>query len=97
MWPSRPAGAAPADFRPERRRGRSGRGQGGPLARLGADGSQNFGGGTAGERRTDSQGWRLPRLCNVRRGRLGGEEERGDEHPQVPGRVMGVLVGENRR
>jgi hypothetical protein len=52
MWPSRPAGAAPAEFRPGRRRGRWGRGRGGPLARLGADGRRDLGGGTAGERRS---------------------------------------------
>jgi hypothetical protein len=45
MWPSRPAGAAPAEFRLGRRRSRSGRGRRGPLARLGADGRRNLGGG----------------------------------------------------
>jgi hypothetical protein len=88
---------APMEFRPWRRQGRLGRARGGSLARLGADGHWNLGGETAGERRTDSPGWQPPQLSNVRRGRLGGEEERGDEHPRVPGRVMGVLVGENRR
>jgi hypothetical protein len=42
-----------------------------------------------------SQGCRPPRLANVRRARLGGEEGRGDEHPHVPRRVLGSLVGEN--
>jgi hypothetical protein len=44
-----------------------------------------------------SQGCRPPRLANVRRARLGGEEGRGDEHPHVPRRVLGGLVGGERR
>jgi hypothetical protein len=42
-----------------------------------------------------ARGGRPPRLSNVRRERLGGEEGRGDEHPHVPERVLGGLVGEN--
>jgi hypothetical protein len=47
--PRRPSGAAPAKFRPGRRRGRSGKGRGGSLGRMGALGGRDLGAEAAGE------------------------------------------------
>jgi hypothetical protein len=44
-----------------------------------------------------SQQCRPPRLANVWRARLGGEEGRSDEHPHVLRSVLGGLVGAKRR